>query len=222
MAEARREGAREMVKSALSLLAPGVWPQTPGFESAPLRWRRRRSTSFPIGLNRGPAASPSSSSSIPPRRRRLCRPLEGVFGGRAHLPRHAFRRRRQGPFGRSGLRVTRPPGKGKSSARRGRRASPIMLRAGLHVPLSRRRNGGVQTAETPAVKETSWSSPRAEFPRSASPESPGPPRSPCSASPAPRRAIALRSVRGAGLEWKKAGSSPGPRDVLLLAARRLS
>jgi serine/threonine protein kinase len=38
VAQARAEGASEIVRSAAALLAPGSWPDTPGFESSPLRW----------------------------------------------------------------------------------------------------------------------------------------------------------------------------------------
>src|SRR4029077_1868338 len=37
--QARREGAAAVFKSVTPLLLPAVWPETPGFDSAPLRWR---------------------------------------------------------------------------------------------------------------------------------------------------------------------------------------
>ena len=39
VARARREGAEDVLKSAQTMLQPAVWPDTPGFDSAPLRWR---------------------------------------------------------------------------------------------------------------------------------------------------------------------------------------
>jgi GAF domain-containing protein len=36
---ARREGAAAILKGVLPLLNPSAWPETPGFDSAPLRWR---------------------------------------------------------------------------------------------------------------------------------------------------------------------------------------
>ena len=39
VSRARREGAEAVIRGAASLLAPGAWPDAPGFESAPLRWR---------------------------------------------------------------------------------------------------------------------------------------------------------------------------------------
>ncbi|MFN2385835.1 MAG: protein kinase, partial [Thermoanaerobaculia bacterium] len=39
VAAARHAGAGEILASAQALLGPGVWPETPGFESVPLRWR---------------------------------------------------------------------------------------------------------------------------------------------------------------------------------------
>src|SRR5262249_20881369 len=39
VAQARRDGAASVLKTAQQFLAPHEWPETPGFESAPLRWR---------------------------------------------------------------------------------------------------------------------------------------------------------------------------------------
>src|SRR5215469_9851234 len=39
LAAARKDGAAEVLKTAQQFLAPSAWPATPGFESAPLRWR---------------------------------------------------------------------------------------------------------------------------------------------------------------------------------------
>ncbi|HTO87673.1 MAG TPA: protein kinase [Thermoanaerobaculia bacterium] len=39
VATARREGAAAVIRSAAALMTPAAWPETPGFESAPLRWR---------------------------------------------------------------------------------------------------------------------------------------------------------------------------------------
>src|SRR5262249_42946964 len=36
---ARHEGAQAVLRGVLPLLNPTAWPPTPGFESAPLRWR---------------------------------------------------------------------------------------------------------------------------------------------------------------------------------------
>ena len=37
--QARREGAAAVARGVMPLLLPAAWPETPGFESAPLRWR---------------------------------------------------------------------------------------------------------------------------------------------------------------------------------------
>src|SRR5262249_56588806 len=39
VANARRDGAASVVRAVMPLLLPATWPETPGFESAPLRWR---------------------------------------------------------------------------------------------------------------------------------------------------------------------------------------
>jgi tRNA A-37 threonylcarbamoyl transferase component Bud32/putative methionine-R-sulfoxide reductase with GAF domain len=39
VARARREGAEDVLKGAQTMLQPATWPDTPGFDSAPLRWR---------------------------------------------------------------------------------------------------------------------------------------------------------------------------------------
>src|SRR5262249_34931513 len=37
--QAREEGAASVAKAVMPLLLPASWPPTPGFDSAPLRWR---------------------------------------------------------------------------------------------------------------------------------------------------------------------------------------
>jgi putative methionine-R-sulfoxide reductase with GAF domain len=54
VARARREGAAEVLRSAQALLAPAVWPETPGFESAPLRWRSEELNLLSYGIEAGP------------------------------------------------------------------------------------------------------------------------------------------------------------------------
>jgi len=39
VARARREGAESVARGIAGMLAPATWPDVPGFESAPLRWR---------------------------------------------------------------------------------------------------------------------------------------------------------------------------------------
>lgn len=39
VARARREGAEDVLKGAQTMLQPAAWPETAGFDSAPLRWR---------------------------------------------------------------------------------------------------------------------------------------------------------------------------------------
>jgi tRNA A-37 threonylcarbamoyl transferase component Bud32/putative methionine-R-sulfoxide reductase with GAF domain len=56
VAEARREGAAEVLKSAQTMLTPGAWPQTPGFESAPLRWRSESLDVFAYAVEPGPGS----------------------------------------------------------------------------------------------------------------------------------------------------------------------
>jgi putative methionine-R-sulfoxide reductase with GAF domain len=54
VAIARAEGAAEVVRSAAALLTPGAWPETPGFESAPLRWSAGESTLASFAVDAAP------------------------------------------------------------------------------------------------------------------------------------------------------------------------
>ncbi|HEV2063361.1 MAG TPA: protein kinase [Thermoanaerobaculia bacterium] len=53
VARARREGAEDVLKSAQTMLRPGTWPETPGFESAPLRWRSEELDVFAYAVEAG-------------------------------------------------------------------------------------------------------------------------------------------------------------------------
>ncbi len=54
VARARREGAEAVIRRAASSLAPGAWPEAPGFESAPLRWRSDEWNLLSYAVEAGP------------------------------------------------------------------------------------------------------------------------------------------------------------------------
>jgi putative methionine-R-sulfoxide reductase with GAF domain len=53
LGQARREGAEAILAVALRLLTPRRWPETPGFESAPLRWRAEGVTPVAYAVEAG-------------------------------------------------------------------------------------------------------------------------------------------------------------------------
>ncbi len=54
LARAREAGALEVLRTAQAILAPGEWPETPGFESAPLRWRSEELDLVCYAVDAGP------------------------------------------------------------------------------------------------------------------------------------------------------------------------
>lgn len=51
---ARREGAAGILRVAQTMLTPGNWPETPGFESSPLRWRSEELDVFAYAIEAAP------------------------------------------------------------------------------------------------------------------------------------------------------------------------
>jgi serine/threonine protein kinase len=226
VAEARREGARELVKSAQSLLAPGVWPQTPGFESAPLRWRSEEINLVSYWVESGPGRLAFLVIEHPAPPEDAFAGLSKAFSaGRAHLPKASpsdvvARVLSADPA----CAVTAATWEGEKVRLAAAGAPlPYLLRAGLPVPFPGGETAGVQTAETPAatgdllvVASSGVSAIR--FSGKPWPVEKSVQRFARAAQGHPLSSVFAELVS----EWKKAGSSPGPRDVLLLATRRLS
>jgi putative methionine-R-sulfoxide reductase with GAF domain len=83
---ARKEGAARALKGAAALLVPHAWPDTPGFEAAPLRWRTADLSLAAFAVEAGkdrlgflllePLGEPEDS---------LAALLRGLEAGRRHL-----------------------------------------------------------------------------------------------------------------------------------------
>jgi hypothetical protein len=226
VAQAREEGAAEVLKAAQQFLAPGSWPETPGFESAPLRWRsdELNLVSFAVAASAGRIAFLLIESALPP---------SAAFGSLI----------RAGNVGRGLLATAEPakvvektwsaePGCSVAAAlwegERVRLAAagdaasvPFLLREGRPVPFPVAENQRIRTAQIDAAAKdllllASTGLDSLQF----------------TAKPIPSEKVVqqfARSAQGHPLsgafaqmvsEWKRAGTSPGQRDVLLLAARR--
>jgi tRNA A-37 threonylcarbamoyl transferase component Bud32/putative methionine-R-sulfoxide reductase with GAF domain len=56
VARARREGAAGILRVAQTMLTPGAWAETPGFESSPLRWRSEELDVFAYAVEAAPGS----------------------------------------------------------------------------------------------------------------------------------------------------------------------
>jgi serine/threonine protein kinase len=224
IAQARREGAAEVLRGAQSVLAPHEWPATEGFETTPLRWRSEELGLVSYAVEAGPdrVSFLLLETSLPP----------GAALG-ALL--------RAGAAGREGLNisaadavlraVTAEPGCAAAAARwEGDRlalaagadaAIPFFLRDARPVPFPVSERGSIRVAEAKAVAGdllvlASTGLAQVRFP----------------GKPVPAEKSVQhfgRIAAGQGLagafaqlvsEWKRTGCTVGARDVLLLAARR--
>ena len=222
---ARREGAAGILKGVLPLLNPSAWPETPGFESAPLRWRSEELNATVYAVETGPDAL--SLLLLEDRRS-----LEDSIGSLV----------RASSLGRRLLAASAPaeivaqigaiePACSVTAARwEGDRLSlaareapvPYLLRAGRPVPFEVAADGGKREVSLETGKGDLLIINSSGF---SALQSTGKPAS------SDKGILRLaRSAETQGLsaafamlvsEWKKTGVSPGERDVLLLAAKRL-
>jgi putative methionine-R-sulfoxide reductase with GAF domain len=224
---ARREGAAEALRSLQTLLSPATWPETPGFESAPLRWTSEDSTLVSYGVETAPGriaffllecASPAGPAFAPLFRaaqaaRSLllsCEPAELAYRVREAEP-------------SCSVTIARwEAGRLCLAAAGGAATLPHLIRGPLPVPFAAARSREGLTAE-PETRPgdllflASSGLAALRFPaRPAAPEA-------CVQQIA--RAAEARALPAAFAqvvsEWKRAGGSPADQDVLLLAARRL-
>lgn len=223
--QARREGAAAILRGVSPLLNPSAWPGTPGFESAPLRWRSEEPGLSVYAVEPAPGAvslllvedERELEEAVGPvvRASRLARQLLP-----AAAPAEVVRRVGEVEPG-SAVTAARWDGDRVALAARGAPV-PYVLRFGRPVPFEVRDSGGVSeaTLET-APGDLLILASRGLFElqpagKAASPETAiqklarG-----CETQPLSAGFAALVS------EWKKSGIAPGARDVLLLAAKRL-
>jgi putative methionine-R-sulfoxide reductase with GAF domain/predicted Ser/Thr protein kinase len=224
VARARREGAHAVLKGVLPLLNPTAWPETPGFESAPLRWRSEQPNLLIYAVEAG--TDRLALLLLEDRG-----PLEDAVAGLV----------RASNLGRSMLATSTPaevverigaqePGCSVTAALwEGNRVSlaaretavPYLLRSGRPVPF--------EIVETNGTREAAVETAKGDLLVLASIglftlESPGKPASADQSVLRLAKAAETQPLSAAFAtlvtEWKKSGMQPGGRDVLLIAAKR--
>ena len=218
---ARKEGAARALKGAGALLVPHAWPDTPGFEATPLRWRTAQLSLAAFGVAAGqdrlaflllePFAEPEDSFTAL---------FTGLEAGRRLLdsdPPEAVVR----------AAASAAPGCAVSAARwEGTRLSlaasgaplPTVLRDGRPMPFPPGETAAAETRAGDALVLASSGLERLRLLKGGAP----PPvadvlsRFATLAWEQPLSAAFARLVA----DWKREGTLTGDRDVLLLAARR--
>lgn len=221
---ARRAGAHEILASAQALLGPGVWPETPGFESAPLRWRSEElaPVAFWVEFFEGRLAmlvidhpEPAEDGFSPVAR--------ALLAARPHLrsatPRDVV------------SRVAAAESRCRVAAACWDREEillaasggplPLLFRDGAPLAFTAEDRAAIHTAQAVTVAGdllllASSGLPGLQFPGKGTREE--------DLAAGFARASGGRSLPAAFdrmvSEWKKAGAAPGARDLLILAARR--
>jgi len=220
VAQARRDGASRALHGVQSLLAPHQWPETPGFESAPLRWRSPELNLVAYAVEAAPerlaflllehTAEPEDS---------LASMLRALEAGRKLLASaspaviaEAIMAQEPGSL----VAVARWEGDRLSLASRGA-PRPALVRGGGAVDLPGDGDSETQTLRGDVLLIASTGFAAFRMPAGKSP-APGP-----SLEEIGRLAAGQTlSAAFAGLvaNWKRAGVVPGGRDLLVLAARR--
>ena len=218
---ARREGAARALRGVSSLLVPHAWPETPSFESAPLRWRSEDLSLVAFAVEGGreslaflllePLNDPEDSLSG------LLRALDAGRRLLAEASPAEIVAAIGGLDANCAASAARWAGDRLSLASSGA-PLPALLRGGRSVPLTG--NGSVETTTLPGDALAVASSGLARL-------------RPTAAGPSPTVADALqrfaRLAAGQPLssafarlvaDWKRTGVSTGDRDVLMLVARR--
>ena len=218
---ARSEGASRALRGVSTLLVPHAWPETPAFESAPLRWRSEALNLVAFAVEAGqdslaflllePLGEPEDS---------LSSLLHALEAGRRMLPAAA-------PSEIVAAIGSLDALCGAAAARwTGDRLSlasvdaplPVLLRDGRPLPLAG--NGSVETTTRPGDVLAISSSGLARL----RPISAGAPLSVPALLEKFARLAAGQPLSSAFArlvaDWKREGVSTGDRDVLMLVARR--
>jgi putative methionine-R-sulfoxide reductase with GAF domain/predicted Ser/Thr protein kinase len=224
VARARREGAATVLKGVLPLLNPTAWPATPGFESAPLRWRSDEPN---LSIYAVEAASGSLSLLLLEDRRAMEEAIAGLVRA-ANIGKPLLAS--ASPAEIVARIAAQEPGCSITAARwQGDRVSlaaretgiPYLLRFGRPVPFEIRETDGTREAsvETGQGDLLVLASAGLFTLRSA-----GRPASADQSVIRLARAAETQPLSAAFAslvaEWKKTGLSPGSRDVLLIVAKR--
>ncbi|MGH9317431.1 MAG: protein kinase domain-containing protein [Thermoanaerobaculia bacterium] len=226
MKGARREGAAEILRSAQAVLAPSIWPETPGFESEPLRWRSQELSLLAYAVESAPGCIALLLLESP-------EPPEIAFGSLLRASNAAKAALCSASAGEAveivraaeptcGVTAARWEGNQVFLSAAGEGASiPYLLRNARPVPFPIAENAGVLTAESEASEGDLLVLVSSGLGSIQFSGKPTPPEKCVQqfARAAHRQAV---SAAFAALvsEWKKAGASPGGKDILLLAARR--
>lgn len=207
--EARREGAARALRGVSAFLVPSAWPETPGFESAPLRWSSDDLNLLGFAVDGGPdrVAFLLVEPSGPPEDS-LAGLLRALEAGRRLLA-AATPEEIVAAVGTLGVEcaiaAARWEGDTVSVAAAGGARTPVLFRAGRPLPAgSLAAKGDLLVVSSTGVGRLR-PSPQAPVDRFG-----------WLAGGQPLSAAFARLVA----DWKREGVSPGDRDVLLLAARR--
>ena len=222
--QARRDGAAAVLRGVSPLLNPTSWPDTPGFESAPLRWHAEEPGLSVYAVEARPGSlalllvedARELEESVGPivRASRLARSLLP-----SAAPSEIVRRAGELEPGTSAI-AARWDGERIALAARGAPV-PYLLRFGRPVPFEVRASGGISEAalETAAgdllVVASRGFSGLQPAGKSASPEKAVQKLARNAETQALPAAFAALVA-----DWKRDGVAPGGRDVLLLAAKR--
>ena len=225
VARSRREGEAAILKGVMPLLNPTAWPATPGFESAPLRWRCEEPNLAIYAVESEPGVL--SLMLLEDRR-----PLADSIGSLVRAAGVGRRLLAAAPpdeivekvaSSEPGCSVTAVRWEGDRVSLATREAPvPYLLRFGRPVPFEIRDSDGTLEVSLETGKGDLLviaSSGLAALQSTAKPVSPD------KGVMRLARACETQSL-SAGFaalvaEWKKTNVTPGPRDVLLLAAKRL-
>jgi serine/threonine protein kinase len=222
--QARREGAAAVLRGVSPLLNPAAWPETPGFESAPLRWRSEEPGLSVYAVESRPGAlalllvedERELEESVGPivRASRIAR---GLLAGSS--PVDVVRRAIEAEPATS-VTAVRWENDRVTLASHGAPV-PFVLRFARPLPFEVLESRGISeaTLET-APNDLLLLVSRGFF----SLRSAGKPASPEKDIQRLARGCETQTLPAAFAtlvaEWKKTGIAPGSRDVLLLAARR--
>jgi serine/threonine protein kinase len=223
--QAREDGAAAVAKAVMPLLLPASWPQTPGFDSAPLRWRSASPDVAIYAVSAGPGRlamlflehDGGIEESIGPL-------VRASAAGHRHL---------DGSTAREVLRAVAAADPSCSATairwdgdrlELAARLSPVphLLRSGRPVPFEVGEDDGIGHV---AVDTSAGDLLVVAGSGIAQMQTPGKPASPERAAQHLARDAESQPLSAAFAalvaEWKKTGYEPGNRDVLLLAAKRL-
>jgi putative methionine-R-sulfoxide reductase with GAF domain/predicted Ser/Thr protein kinase len=222
---ARREGAASVVQAVMPLLAPAAWPETPGFESAPLRWRSAEPS---IAIYAVEARPNTISLLLLDDRRELEESVGGLVraSGAAlkslagSAPSDVVRRAAAAEPGCSATAVRWEEDRVSIAAWNA--PVPWLLRFGRPVPFEASERDGVTEVSVETARGDLLVAGSRGLSELHSEGKPEPPEKPIQRL---ARAAETETLSAAFAElvadWKKRGTQPGGRDVLLLAVKRL-